>query len=100
MRVNPGGLERTSIAVEYALQNWMEFIFYFERETDTMNNLMRFISVAVIGLILFAAPAAAASCGSIASLSLPDGNITSATLVAAGEFNPPMRFLNRRLSVA
>jgi hypothetical protein len=42
-----------------------------------------------VGLALFAAPAAAATCESIASLALPDGKITSATLVAAGEFAPP-----------
>lgn len=43
-----------------------------------------------IGLTLSAAPVAAASCESVAALALPDGKITSATLVAAGAFTPPM----------
>lgn len=54
-----------------------------------MNNLVRFISVAAISLAFFTAPIAKASCESVASLELPDGEITSATLVAAGEFTPP-----------
>lgn len=36
-----------------------------------------------------AAPVGAASCESLASFKLPDGKITSATLVAAGSFTPP-----------
>ncbi|MBN2320401.1 MAG: tannase/feruloyl esterase family alpha/beta hydrolase, partial [Acidobacteria bacterium] len=54
-----------------------------------MNNLVRFVSIAAIGIIFLAAPAAAATCESVASLALPDGKVTSATLVAAGEFAPP-----------
>jgi feruloyl esterase len=54
-----------------------------------MNNLVRFVSIAAIGLVFFSAPVAGASCGSIASLELPDGEITSATLVTAGAFTPP-----------
>ena len=38
---------------------------------------------------LYAAPGIAASCESLSSLSLPDGKITSASLVAAGAFAPP-----------
>src|SRR5579862_1959738 len=39
--------------------------------------------------IVFAVPAGAASCESLASLTLPDATITSAQTVAAGEFTPP-----------
>jgi feruloyl esterase len=55
-----------------------------------LNKLVRFILIAIMSLIIFVVPVAAASCESIASLALPDGKITSATLVAAGEFKPPM----------
>jgi hypothetical protein len=55
-----------------------------------LKKLMWFTSIAAINGILFAAPAAAASCESIASLALPDGKINSVTLVAAGAFTPPM----------
>jgi feruloyl esterase len=54
------------------------------------NNFLRFISIVAVGLLVFAAAAAAASCDSLASFALPDGKITSATLVAAGTFTPPM----------
>ncbi len=54
-----------------------------------VNNLASFITVAAIGIILFSAPVAEASCEGVASLELPDGKITSATLIAAGEFTPP-----------
>jgi len=54
-----------------------------------LNNFVRFISVAVIGLIISSAPILAGPCESVLSLSLPDGKITSAALVAAGEFTPP-----------
>jgi feruloyl esterase len=41
-------------------------------------------------LVLFAAsPAAAATCESVASLSLPDSTVTLAETVAAGQFTPP-----------
>jgi feruloyl esterase len=53
------------------------------------NKCVRFILFCAVGIALFAAPAAAASCESVASLALPDGKITSATLVAAGAFTPP-----------
>jgi len=55
------------------------------------QNFTRFIAITAIGFILFAAPMVeAATCESVASLALPDGTITSATLVAPGEFTPPM----------
>ena len=47
-------------------------------------------AAALIGSIVFsAAPVRAASCESLASLSLPDATITKAELVAAGSFTPP-----------
>ncbi len=55
-----------------------------------LNKYIRIISTAVICLVLFALPAAAATCESLTSLELPDGKITSASLVAAGQFTPPM----------
>ncbi len=54
------------------------------------GNLVRFILIVVISIIIFASPVAAASCESIASLTLPDVKITSATLITAGAFAPPM----------
>ena len=54
-----------------------------------LKNWIRFILIVAINIIIFAAPVAAGSCENIASLALPDGKITSATLVAAGEFTPP-----------
>jgi feruloyl esterase len=53
------------------------------------NNWARFILIVTAGIILVGVPAAAATCESIASLALPDGTVTSATLVAAGAFTPP-----------
>jgi hypothetical protein len=53
------------------------------------RNCVRFLSIAVIGIIIYVAPVVAASCESIATVALPDGKITSATLVAAGAFAPP-----------
>jgi feruloyl esterase len=54
---------------------------------------IRTITTAVICLVSFALPAAAAAapatCEGLASLGLPDGKITSASLVAAGQFTPP-----------
>jgi feruloyl esterase len=55
-----------------------------------LNNWVRFILILAISIILLTAPAAAASCESLASLALPDGKITLATLVAAGAFVPPL----------
>jgi feruloyl esterase len=55
-----------------------------------LNNFARLIPIVVISMIMFVAPVAAASCESLASLALPDGKITSASLVAAGAFTPPM----------
>jgi feruloyl esterase len=54
-------------------------------------KIIRVISAAVICLVLFVLPAAAApaTCESLASLGLPDGKITSASLIAAGQFTPP-----------
>ena len=54
------------------------------------NNWKRFVLSVSIGMALCAVPAAAGSCESVASLALPDGKITSAGLVAAGAFTPPM----------
>ena len=47
------------------------------------------ISIAAACCFIAAIPAAAASCESLALLKLPDGKITSASLVAAGEFAQP-----------
>jgi feruloyl esterase len=52
-------------------------------------NLARFTLAAALGAIIFVTPVAAATCESVASLSLPDGKVTSATLIAAGSFTPP-----------
>jgi feruloyl esterase len=56
-------------------------------------KIIRTITTAVICLVSFALPAAAAAasstCEGLASLGLPDGKITSASLVAAGQFTPP-----------
>ncbi len=57
---------------------------------EMVNNWVRFLSIAAVGILIFVAPASAASCDSVASLALPDGKITSAVLVAAGAFTPPM----------
>jgi feruloyl esterase len=65
-------------------------IVLFQQETDMLNNSARLILITAISLIILGAPVAAASCESVASLALPDGKITSATLVAAGAFTPPM----------
>jgi feruloyl esterase len=56
---------------------------------DMLSHFVRFIFWATAGLVLFCMPASAASCEGLASLELPDGKITSASLVAAGEFKPP-----------
>lgn len=54
-----------------------------------LNNFVRIGLIGIIFAIFLAAPVVAASCESLASLSLPDGKITSSTLVAAGAFMPP-----------
>jgi feruloyl esterase len=61
-----------------------------QREMNMKSIFVRFFLIGAIGILLLVAPLAAASCESIASLALPDGKITSATLVAAGSFAPPM----------
>lgn len=48
------------------------------------------ISMTAFSLVLFALPAAAGTCESLTSLALADGKITSASLVEAGQFTPPM----------
>lgn len=54
------------------------------------NFSRRFLTgTAFAALALIATPAAAADCADMAGMSLPDGEITSATLVSAGEFAPP-----------
>jgi feruloyl esterase len=56
-----------------------------------LNNWMRLnFAMVIISRVIFAAPVAATSCENVASLALPDGKITAATLVAAGAFTPPM----------
>ncbi len=46
-------------------------------------------TIAFLPLIFAAAPAFSASCDSLAALALPSATITSAQVVAAGEFKPP-----------
>ena len=53
-----------------------------------LNNFIRIISTAVISVMLFFF-IGCSTCESLASLDLPDGKITSASLVAAGQFTPP-----------
>jgi len=55
-----------------------------------LNKFIRIISTAVISIVFFSLPAAAAPCESLASLELSDGKITSASLVVAGQFTPPI----------
>jgi len=43
----------------------------------------------VAAAALAASPAAAADCGGLAGLSLPNGHVTAASVVAAGAFQPP-----------
>jgi feruloyl esterase len=59
------------------------------KEIDMLRNWVWFFLIVAISMILSVPPVAAASCESVASLALPDGTITSATLVAAGAFTPP-----------
>lgn len=54
-----------------------------------LSYVAKIFCAAAAGALLLAAPTRAASCESLASLSLPDGKITSASLVAAGAFTPP-----------
>jgi len=57
-----------------------------------LSRLMRVSFIVVACALWLIAPAFAASCESVASLALPDGKITSATLVDAGAFSPPQGF--------
>ena len=54
-----------------------------------LNRLARCIGIATVAILVLVPPVAAASCDSIAALALPDGKITSASLVAAGAFTLP-----------
>jgi feruloyl esterase len=54
-----------------------------------LKKSIGFLSIVIVGAVIFAAPAAAAPCESVASLSIADGKITSATLVEAGAFTLP-----------
>jgi feruloyl esterase len=55
-----------------------------------ISKLIRVILTATVSLALSAVPALAADkCGSLASLNLKDGKITSASIVEAGQFQPP-----------
>jgi len=46
-------------------------------------------AAASLAALTIAAPAMAADCGALAGMALEDGKVTSATLVAAGAFEPP-----------
>jgi hypothetical protein len=59
------------------------------KEMTIVSTFVRFILVAAISIIVLVPPVAAASCESLASLALPGGKITSASLVAAGAFTSP-----------
>jgi hypothetical protein len=48
------------------------------------------ISITAFSLVLFALPAVAGTCEGLTSLALADGKITSASLVEAGQFTPPV----------
>jgi feruloyl esterase len=54
-----------------------------------LRKYTEIISITAVSLILFALPAAAATCESLKFLELPNGKITSASLVEAGQFKPP-----------
>lgn len=54
-----------------------------------MKNFVRFVVVLAISAFIYVPSVLAASCESLASMALPDGKITSATLVPAGGFTPP-----------
>jgi hypothetical protein len=54
-----------------------------------LNSFVRFVLLAAVGAIIVVPQVAAESCENVASLALPDGKITSASLVAAGAFTPP-----------
>ena len=60
------------------------------RRVELSGRVCGAFAAALLGSIVFsAAPVRAASCESLASLSLPDATITKAELVAAGSFTPP-----------
>jgi feruloyl esterase len=65
-------------------------IVCLQQEMVMLKFFAKFLLIVSVGLIFFIAPLAAASCESMASIALPDGKITSAALVAAGAFAPPM----------
>lgn len=55
-----------------------------------LNKFMQIILTATVSIALSALPAMAeGTCEGLASLTLPDGKITSATVVEAGQFTPP-----------
>lgn len=54
-----------------------------------LNRFGRFLLIAAVAWAALVRPAAAASCESVASMRLPDGKITSASLIAAGAFTLP-----------
>ena len=54
-----------------------------------LKQAVKWISIVAACCLIFVIPAKANSCENLASIKLPDGKITSATLVAAGEFTPP-----------
>ena len=55
-----------------------------------LNKTIGIILITAISVALFASSAAAGTCESLTSLKLPDGKITSASLIEAGKFTPPM----------
>jgi len=55
----------------------------------TARHLRTLALTGAATLAIWAAPAAAAECGELADLALANGRITSATVVAAGAFQPP-----------
>jgi len=54
-----------------------------------LKKIIGIISITAMGIVLLSLPAAAENCESLTSLKLPDGKITSASIVEAGNFTPP-----------
>jgi feruloyl esterase len=56
-----------------------------------LKCLARLLLITTVGIFTLVPAAAAASCKSLASMTLKNATITSASLVAAGQFSPPKR---------
>ena len=54
-----------------------------------MTRLAKLLAAASAVAALYAAPAAAKDCADLAGMAVPDGKVTAATLVGAGEFSLP-----------